>query len=131
MNIVEAAMLKAQGYIPENVQACRDFNAGKITQDEMFRILHKNINLNSSDHILKTGNWTRPQRGHAVAYFYSDDIAAVPRLGKIVDIDWEDGEQTDIFVDFSDGEQLCFDAHMFDQHTSKGGPTRWLIFSEG
>lgn len=125
MHPFERMVLKRKGYIPDNVQAMRDYTNGKISQVEMWRIINSNIKIDAGKHILRTGNWATPRRKDLVWF---DPGEITERHGVIVDIDYDGDGPKEVYVDFRDGEQVCFDASDFNQHTSKGATT-WLIFA--
>ena len=126
MNILEAALLRAQGYIPENVQACRDCKAGLITQAQMWQILTANLVKSLPPVSVSERLSTRPQKKDAVTL---NDT----RHGFVICPLWYDGELVEVRVRFYDtGEVIEFDYSLYFEgnYTSKGGRTRWLITTE-
>ncbi len=118
----ERFALKAQGFIPENVQACRDFNEGLITLAEMWRILNKNINIKgASDRERLT---TRPKKGDWVT------VNDGEREGYIAFCVHAYGQVDQVGVQFTKGDKSfdMLDGGLFvGTYSSLRGRTHWFV----
>lgn len=122
MDDMEREFLELQGFIPENVQASRDMQAGKITVKEYWRIVNRNIDLSRfmDDAPAATRSKPRPK-----------DIVSVQNewgeleYGRIIWID-RGAEKINVHF-FASREVVEYDYDDFYNYSSKGGRTRWIL----
>lgn len=126
VGILEAIKLRMDGYIPENVAAVRDQKAGKITLDEMWRIINRNISVGVSNQFAAAleRRKTKPRKGE---YVIIGEGLGNDKQGTISRVVWEDGEIDFVVVQLRSGEALLVDGVDFDNYSSFFGQTRWYL----
>lgn len=120
MDPLEADLLVMYGYIPTNVQACRDYTDKKITSQELWRIIHANINLRQYiDPLTHVKAIPREKdivrRGDEGDYTYGR-IAWIKRQEDCVNVFW-----------FLDENVEQYTLEDFNNYDSTGGKTMWLL----
>lgn len=126
-----ALLLKKQGYNPENTFAMWDFNAGRISEAEMWRIFNKNLSetlrSNSVSSLpIEITRLRKPAKPRVKDIVILDDT----RTGVVARILYDEGEINEIVVSFYDGGYEVFEYDTFRGNLStKGGTSRWWISS--
>ncbi len=121
MDPLEADLLIIYGYIPANVQACRDFTDKKITSQELWRIINRNIDLSKYLDPL-THIKSEPRKGDLVRKEDDDDvylygtISWINRQMDTVNVYW-----------FKASESEAYKLDDFKNYESKGGRTTWNL----